>query len=160
MDMSGVFLVNVAKGRLGEDSALLLGGLIVSTLGLAAFSRADAAPDNRRPFFIYLDEFCFTDSRCSRNMMSELRKYGVWRLSLAHQHFHQPDPDIRHAVLGTPERWSRFEWVPKMHLCLAQEFQPKFGVQDSLNLANHDSYLKLMIDGTPSQPFSATTLPV
>jgi hypothetical protein len=156
MDGGRVLLVNVSKGRLGEDSALLLGGLIVSTLGLAAFSRAEAAPSGRRPFFLYLDEFHSFTTQMLANMMSELRKYGVG-LILAHQYFHQLDPDIRHAVLGNATIIS-FRVGPEDAFVLAQELQPEFGVKDLLNLPNHDIYLKLMIDGAPSRPFSASTL--
>jgi hypothetical protein len=157
MDQGRVLLVNVSKGRLGEDSALLLGGLIVSTIGLAAFSRAEAAPTERRPFFLYLDEFHNFTTLMLANMMSELRKYGVG-LVLAHQYLHQLDPDIRHAVFGNAGTLVSFRVGPEDAFLLVQEFQPKFDVQDLLNLANHDIYLKLMIDGTPSAPFSARTM--
>jgi len=157
MDESRVLLVNVSKGRLGEDSALLLGGLIVSTLGLAAFSRADSPVESRRPFFLYLDEFHNFTTLMLANMMSELRKYGVG-LTLAHQYMHQLEPDIRHAVLGNAGTIVSFRVGPEDALVLAREFQPKFEVEDLINLANRDIYLKLMIDGTPSPPFSAGTL--
>jgi len=147
----------VSKGRLGEDSALLLGGLIVSTLGLAAFSRADSPVESRRPFFLYLDEFHNFTTLMLANMMSELRKYGVG-LTLAHQYMHQLEPDIRHAVLGNAGTIVSFRVGPEDALVLAREFQPKFEVEDLINLANRDIYLKLMIDGTPSPPFSAGTL--
>ncbi len=157
IDEGRVLLVNVSKGRLGEDSALLLGGLIVSTLGLAAFSRAESPVETRRPFFLYLDEFHNFTTLMLANMMSELRKYGVG-LTLAHQYMHQLDPDIRHAVLGNAGTIVSFRVGPEDALVLAQEFQPKFGVEDLINLANRNIYLKLMIDGTPSPPFSGHTL--
>jgi hypothetical protein len=157
MDEGKILLVNVSKGRLGEDSALLLGGLIVSTMGLAAFSRAETASAQRRPFFLYLDEFHSFTTLMLANMMSELRKYGVG-LTLAHQYMHQLDPDIRHAVLGNAGTIVSFRLGPEDAFGLAQEIQPKFGVEDLINLANRDIYLKLMIDGTPSPPFSAGTL--
>jgi len=157
MDQGQVILVNLSKGRIGEDSALVLGGLIVSTIGLAAFSRADVPPSSRRPFFLYLDEFHNFTTVSLVNMMSELRKYGVG-LVLAHQHLHQLDPDIRHAVLGNVATLISFRVGPDDAFVLAQEFQPRFGVEDLLNLANRDIYLKLMIDGTPSPPFSARTV--
>ena len=158
MDEGKVLLVNVAKGRLGEDSALLLGSLVVSTLGLAAFSRAELLPSQRKPFFVYLDEFHNFTTLMLANMMSELRKYGVG-LTLAHQHVHQLEPDIRHAVLGNAATLISFRVGPDDASVLAKEFQPKFEVQDLLNLANRDIYLKLMIDGTPSKPFSAEIIP-
>jgi TraM recognition site of TraD and TraG len=156
MDQGRILLVNVSKGRLGEESALILGSLIVSTLGLAAFSRAETPAGDRRPFFVYLDEFQNFTTLMLANMMSELRKYGVG-LVLAHQYFHQLEPDIRHAVLGNAATIISFRVGPEDAFLLAQEFQPKFGVEDLINLANYDIYLKLMIDGTPSPPFSATT---
>ena len=157
MDGGGVLLVNVSKGRLGEDSALILGGLIVSTLGLASYSRAEADTDRRRPFFIYMDEFQNFTTLMLANMMSELRKYGVG-LTLANQYFHQLDPDIRHAVLGNAGTLISFRVGPEDATILAKEFQPTFGVEDLLNLPNRSIYLKLMIDGAPSRVFSGTSL--
>jgi len=155
MDEGQMLLVNVAKGRLGEDSALLLGGLIVSTIGLAAFSRAET--QSRRPFFLHVDEFQNFTTLMLANMMSELRKYGVG-LTLAHQYMHQLEPDILHAVLGNAGTLISFRVGPEDASVLAKEFQPIFTVEDLLNLPNRRVYLKLMIDGTPSRPFSATTL--
>jgi hypothetical protein len=157
MDDGKVLLVNVSKGRLGEDSALILGSLIVSTLALATFSRAERLPSERNPFFIYLDEFQNFTTLMLANMMSELRKYGVG-LTLAHQHLHQLEPDIRHAVLGNAATLISFRVGPEDAGILAREFQPKFEVEDLINLPNRDIYLKLMIDGTPSPPFSARAM--
>jgi len=155
MDEGGSLLVNVAKGRIGEDSALLIGGLIVSTIGLAAFSRAETSI--RRPFFLYVDEFQNFTTLMLANMMSELRKYGVG-LTLAHQYMHQLDPEILHAVLGNAGTLISFRVGPEDASVLAKEFQPVFEVEDLMNLPNRDLYLKLMIDGAPSRPFSARTL--
>jgi hypothetical protein len=154
MDTGGILLVNLSKGQLGEDSAVTLGGLIVSTIGLAALSRADVSANGRRPFFLYVDEFQSFTTLSFVNMMAELRKYGVG-LTLAHQHLHQLDPDVRHAVLGNAATLISFRVGPEDAPILAREFQPTLGVEDLLNLPNHGIYLKLMIDGTPSRPFSA-----
>jgi len=156
MDEGKVLLVNVSKGRLGEDSALILGSLIVSTLGLAAFSRAERTASERKPFFVYLDEFQNFTTLMLANMMSELRKYGVG-LTLAHQHLHQLEPDIRHAVLGNAATLISFRVGAEDAGFLAREFQPKFEVEDLINLPNRDIYLRLMIDGAPSKAFSANT---
>jgi type IV secretory pathway TraG/TraD family ATPase VirD4 len=155
MDGGGVLLVNLSKGRIGEDSALVLGSLLVSTIALAAFSRADEPPETRRPFFLYVDEFQSFTTLMLASMMSELRKYGVG-LTLANQYMHQLDPDIRHAVLGNAGTLISFRVGPEDAAILAREFQPAFGVEDLLNLPNYHLYLKLMIDGTPSGAFSAT----
>jgi len=157
MDDGMILLVNVSKGRLGEDSALLLGSLVVSTLGLAAFSRAEDGAGSRRPFFLYLDEFQNFTTLMLANMMSELRKYGVG-LILAHQYLHQLDPDIRHAAFGNAATLISFRVGAEDAPLLATEFQPKFDVLDLINLPNYAIYLKLMIEGTPSRPFSGTAL--
>ena len=157
MDEGRVVLVNLSKGQLGEESSTLLGSLIVSTLGLAAFSRADSQTASRRPFFIYVDEFQSFTTLMLANMMAELRKYGVG-LTLAHQYIHQLEPDIRHAVFGNAASMVAFRVGAEDAPLLASEFQPACGVEDLLNLPNYAIYLKLMIDGTPSRPFSATIL--
>jgi type IV secretory pathway TraG/TraD family ATPase VirD4 len=158
MDDGQIVLVNVSKGKLGEQSALVLGSLIVSTIGLAAFSRADAPAEARTPFTLYLDEFHNFTTLMLASMMSELRKYGVG-LVLAHQYMHQLEPDIRHAVLGNAATIISFRVGPEDAVILASEFQPTFEVIDLLSLPNRSIYLKLMIDGTPSRPFSADTIP-
>lgn len=157
MDEGRVLLVNVSRGRIGEESSLILGSLIVSTLGLAAFSRAESTPETRRPFFVYLDEFHNFTTLMLANMMSELRKYGVG-LVLAHQYMHQLEPDIRHAVLGNAGTIISFRVGSEDATILADEFQPTFDILDLLNLSNRSVYLKLMINGSPSKPFSASTL--
>lgn len=157
MDERKVLLVNLSRGELGEDTASLLGGLIVTTIALAAFSRADIPQDKRRPFFLYIDEFQNFTTPTIANMMSELRKYAVG-LVVAHQYLAQLDPEIRHAVLGNAGTIVSFRVGPEDARVLAAEFEPKFAPLDLLSLANHDICLRLMIDGTPSAPFSATTL--
>ncbi|MDO8297293.1 MAG: type IV secretory system conjugative DNA transfer family protein [Caulobacter sp.] len=152
-----MLLVNLSKGQLGEDSATTLGGLLVSTIGLAALSRAEMQAQERRPFFLHVDEFQSFTTLSFVNMLSELRKYGLG-LTLAHQHFHQLDPDVRHAVLGNAATLISFRVGPEDAMILAREYQPTFGVEDLINLPNQHIYLKLMIDGTPSRPFSARTV--
>jgi type IV secretory pathway TraG/TraD family ATPase VirD4 len=155
MDNGEALVVNVGKGRIGEDSALLLGGLIVSTIGLAAFSRAESA--SRQPFTLYVDEFQNFTTLMIASMMSELRKYGVGMV-LANQYLKQMEPEIEHAILGNTGTLISFRVGPNDAQELAREFEPTFEARDLLYLPNHDIYLKLMIDGTPSQPFSARTL--
>lgn len=158
MDSGGAVLINLAKGKIGQDSASLLGGLLVTTIGLAAFSRADLPEGARRPFFVYIDEFQEFTTHFIASMASELRKYGVG-LVLAHQHLHQLQPDIRHAVLGNVGTLISFRVGPEDAVLVGKELQGVFEPIDLLNLGNHDIYLRLMIDGRPSQPFSATTVP-
>jgi energy-coupling factor transporter ATP-binding protein EcfA2 len=157
MDEGRVLIVNLSKGQLGGDSAATLGSFLVSVIGLAALSRAEAPQAERRPYFLAVDEFQTFTTLAFANMMAELRKYGLG-LTLAHQHFHQLDPDVRHAVLGNTGTLMSFRVGAEDAFLLAQEFQPTFGVQDLINLPNRHFYLRLMIDGSPSRPFSARTL--
>ena len=158
MDRGGVLIVNLSKGKIGEDSANLLGSLLVSTIGLAAFSRAEVAQGERRPFFVYLDEFQSFTTLSTANMASELRKYGVG-LTLVHQYLNQLELDVRHAVIGNAGTLIVFRVGAEDAAFLAKEFSPVFEMEDLLSLPNHHIYLKLMIDGAPSRPFSAVTVP-
>lgn len=156
MDQGQVLLVNLAKGHIGEDSSSLLGGLLVTTIGLAAFSRADTAQSERKNFFVYIDEFQSFTTLALANMFSELRKYRVG-FTVAHQYLNQLDPDVRHAVLGNAGSIISFRVGVEDAPYLVREFHNRFSEIDLLQLPNYRIYLKLMIDGTPSRPFSAVT---
>jgi len=155
MDEGKVLLVNLSRGVLGEDTASLLGALIVTSIGLAGFSRADT--HTRPPFWVYLDEFQSFSTLALVEQWSELRKYAIG-LTACHQYLNQLEPEIKHAVLGNAGTIICFRLGPEDATFLAKEFQPKFEAEDLLNLPNHHIYLKLMIDGSPSKPFSAITL--
>jgi type IV secretory pathway TraG/TraD family ATPase VirD4 len=157
MDDGQVLLVNLAKGRIGEDSSSLLGGLLVTTIGLAAYTRADMPADKRRNFFVYVDEFQSFTTLAVANMLSELRKYRVG-FTVAHQYLNQLEPDIRHAVLGNAATVISFRVGAEDAPFLVREFVEQFEQIDLIQLPNYRIYLKLMIDGMPSKPFSATTL--
>ena len=158
MDEGRVLLVNLAKGRIGEDSSSLLGGMLVTTIGLAGYSRAEIDVKDRREFFVYVDEFQSFTTLALANMLSEMRKYRLG-FTVAHQYLHQLTPDIRHAVLGNAGTLISFRAGAEDAPYLAREFNGVFDQTDLIQLANHHIYLKLMIDGMPSPPFSAVTLP-
>jgi len=157
MDEGKILIVNLAKGRLGEDSANVLGALLVTTLGLAAFSRADTEESRRPDHIIVIDEFQSFATLSVANMVSELRKYHVG-LVLSHQHLFQLELEVKHAVLGNVGTLISFRLGPEDAHMIASELDPIFVPLDLMNLPNHSIYVKLMIDGTPSRPFSATTL--
>lgn len=158
MDKRKILIVNLARGRVGADASSLLGGLLVTMLTLAAFSRADQPEHERVPFFLYADEFQNFATESFADAVSELRKMGVG-LVLAHQHLHQVPETIRLAVLGNVGTLISFRLGAKDAAYLAQEFYPVFSKEDLIGLPNHSICLKLMIDGAPSRPFSAETLP-
>jgi type IV secretory pathway TraG/TraD family ATPase VirD4 len=158
MDEGRVLLVNLAKGRLGEDSSSLLGGLLVTTIALAAYSRADIPEAKRRDFFVYIDEFQSFTTLALVNMFSELRKYRLG-FTVAHQYLHQLEPEIRHAILGNAGSLISFRLGAEDTAYIYEEFCQRFQPIDLMQLPNHRIYLRLMVEGMPSIPFSAKTLP-
>ena len=158
MDQGQVLLVNLAKGKIGEDSASLLGGLLVTTIGLAAFSRADIPAPERRDFCVYVDEFQSFTTLALVNLFSELRKYRVG-FTVAHQYLHQLEPEIRHAIFGNAGSVISFRVGAEDAPYIVEEFHEHYTKIDFLQLPNYSAYVKLMIDGMPSKPFSVITLP-
>ncbi|MCI0565032.1 MAG: type IV secretion system DNA-binding domain-containing protein [Nitrososphaera sp.] len=157
MDNRKILLVNLSSGKLGLDAAALLGAMLVTSIGLAGFSRADMPEEERVDHYLYLDEFQNVTTLTMANMLSELRKFRL-SMTMAHQYMHQLEPDVQHAVLGNAATIISFRLGAKDAPLLAREFAPTFGVIDLLNLPNYHIYLKLLIDGTPSRPFSAATI--
>lgn len=157
MDDGKILLVNLAKGRIGQDSAALLGSLIVSRMELAALSRADIPEASRRDFQVYLDEFQLFATLSLADMMAELRKYRL-NLTLAHQYLGQLDREIRDAVLGNVGTVVSFRVGAQDAVPLGREFEPEFSGADLVGLANRHVVVRLMIDGAPSKAFSAETI--
>jgi hypothetical protein len=158
MDESKILLVNLAKGSIGEDTANLLGSLLISRFDLAALSRADIPENERHDYTLYLDEFHNFTTQSLVLMLSELRKYRL-SLVLAHQYLTQLEPSIKDAILGNVGTLIVFRIGANDAEILAQEFAPEFSVTDFTNLPNYHIYLKMMINGVVSRPFSASTLP-
>lgn len=158
MDEGKILLVNLAKGSLGEDTSNLLGSLLISRFDLAALSRANIPEDDRRDYTLYLDEFHNFTTQSLVLMLSELRKYRL-SLVLAHQYLTQLEPNIRDAILGNVGTIIIFRIGATDAEVFAQEFAPEFKLTDFTNLPNYHIYLKMMIDGRVSSPFSAVTLP-
>jgi len=158
MDEGKVLIINLAKGKIGEDNAALLGAMLVTKIQLAALSRADIAEDDRRPFYLFVDEFHNFITQSFSDILSESRKYGL-NITLAHQYIEQLDEKIRAAVFGNVGTIISFRVGAEDAKYLAREFHPVFEESDIVNLPNYHIYLKLMIDGVSSMPFSAVTLP-
>lgn len=157
MDSGKILLVNLSKGRIGEDTAALLGAMLVTKLSLAALSRAETLEESRRDFYLYLDEFPSFATASFPGMLSEMRKYRLC-LVLAHQYLRQVDEVTRDAILGNVGTTIAFRVGPEDAFLLEKQFWPDFHISDFVNLANYHVYLKLMIDGVVSKPFSARTL--
>ena len=157
MDDRKILLVNLAKGKIGEDTGALLGALLVSRIGLAGMSRAEIPEKDRRDFYVYLDEFQNYTTLSLANMMSELRKYSV-NLILAHQFLSQLDPQIRAAILGNAGTIISFRIGAEDAEILEKEFYPEFRASDLASLPNYHIYIKMMVDGATSHPFSGETI--
>lgn len=158
MDEGKILLVNLAKGSLGEDVSNLLGSLLISRFDLAALSRANIPETDRKDYTLYLDEFHNFTTQSLVLMLSELRKYRL-SLVLVNQYLTQIEAAIRDAVLGNVGTLVIFRIGAADAETLAPEFTPEFSAPDFTNLPNYHIYLKLMIDGKVSRPFSAVTLP-
>lgn len=157
MDNQKILLVNLSKGAIGSEASYILGSLLVTSLSASAFSRIDTVENKRPIFFVYLDEFQNYTNLSLVEMLSELRKFRVG-IIMAHQYISQLDPKIRDAVLGNVGTIVCFRLGQADAKFMEREFSPEFITFDFVNLANHDIYLKLMIDGAPSKAFSASTL--
>src|SRR3989344_316971 len=158
MDEKKILIINLAKGRVGEDNMRLIGTMLVTKIYLAAMSRVDVADESKRPdFFLYVDEFQNFATESFANILAEARKYRL-SLIMANQYMAQLDETVRDAVIGNIGTMVSFRVGAEDAEFLEKEFAPEFEVQDMVSLGFASIYLKLMIDGIGSRPFSATTL--
>lgn len=158
MDSGKILLMNLAKGRIGEENAALLGAMMITKIQLAAMSRVDVPENERRDFYLYVDEFQNFSTDSFANILSEARKYRL-NLIMAHQYIEQLNETVRAAVLGNVGTLITFRVGGDDAALLETEFTPQFTPEDIVNLPAFHIYLRLMIDGVASEPFSATTLP-
>jgi len=162
MNEGKIFLVNVSKGRIGEDNSALLGGMIITKIQLAAMERVRITEEERKDFYLYVDEFQNFVTDAFAGILSEARKYRL-NLTVAHQYTAQlvmgANSAVRDAVFGNVGTMIVFRVGADDAEFLEKEFEPEFTPQDIVNLPNYKIYLKLMIDGVTSRPFSAKTLP-
>jgi len=161
MDGQKILLANISKGRIGEDNSRLLGGLIITKLQLAAMSRVDILEAERQDFYLYIDEFQNFATESFVNILSEARKYRL-ALILSHQYVAQlgtgAEAKVRDAVFGNVGTMVSFRVGAEDAEYLEKEFTPEFLATDFVNLGKYCIYVKLMIDGVASRPFSANTL--
>ncbi len=161
MDEKKILIINLSKGRVGETNANLLGSMIITKIYLGALSRADTSETKLKtlpPFYLYVDEFQSFANESFADILSEARKYKL-SLTMAHQYVEQMSEEVRAAVFGNVGTMIAFRVGAFDSELLEKEFAPVFIAEDVVNLGFAQVYLKLMIDGVSSQPFSATTLP-
>lgn len=161
MDDGKILIINLSKGRIGEDNSALLGAMIITKLQLAAMSRVDISMEKRKDFYLYVDEFQNFSTESFANILSEARKYRL-NLILAHQYISQLTSDqntkVRDAVFGNVGTIVCFRVGAEDSEFLEKEFLPEFNANDLVNLSKYNIYVKLMIDGVASKAFSAETL--
>ncbi|MGE5425717.1 MAG: CxxC-x17-CxxC domain-containing protein [Bacillota bacterium] len=158
MDEGKILIMNLSKGRIGEDNSALLGAMMITKIQLAAMSRVDMPEKERKDFYLYIDEFQNFSTDSFANILSEARKYHL-NLILAHQYIEQLSEKVKPAVFGNVGTMVSFRVGATDAEELAKEFAPVFTEEDLVNLPKYEMYLKLMIDGVASSPFSAKGLP-
>ena len=161
MDDRKILIINLSKGRIGEGNANLLGSMLITKIYLSAMSRADVPESELQKlpnFYLYVDEFQSFANESFADILSEARKYKL-NLTIAHQYIEQMSDEVRAAVFGNVGTMISFRVGAYDAEVLEKEFAPVFTAEDMVSLGFAQVYLKLMIDGVSSHPFSATTLP-
>lgn len=158
MDEGKILVVNLSKGLIGEDNAAILGSFIVTKIQLAAMSRQDI-PDikDRRPFYLYVDEFQNFATDSFATILSEARKYGL-NLTVANQYISQMSETVRDAVFGNVGTMISFRVSADDSPILAKQFEPQFEPNDLLQMHNRHFIINMVINGEKAPAFSATTL--
>jgi hypothetical protein len=157
MDRGQVFIANLSVGRLGREVSMLLGATLIGKFALAALSRSDIEPEQRRPFYLYIDELPMFATASIETILSEVRKYGLV-LAMAMQFCDSLEPRLLSAVFGNVGNVIAFRVGAKDAAVVAREFAPVFSAEDLMNLPHHHIYVRMMIDGRPAKPFSARVL--
>lgn len=158
MDNRKILIMNLSKGRIGEDNSALLGAMMITKIQLAAMGRVDMPEEDRADFYLYVDEFQNFATESFANILSEARKYHL-SLILANQYVTQIDEKVRDAIFGNAGTIMSFRVGATDAEFLEKEFDPVFLMNDIVNLPKYHIYLKLMIDGIAGDAFSAVSLP-
>ncbi len=159
MDNKKILLVNLAQGRLGEETASLLGGMIITRLQATAMERVDIPEEERSDFFLYVDEFQNFATESFAKILSEARKYKL-NLTMTNQYIDQLPLTVRQAIFGNVGTLGAFVVSQSDASILEKEFAPVVSSDDLVSLDAYSMYVKLCIDGMTSIPFSAKSLPI
>ncbi len=158
MDGGKILVVNLSKGLIGEDNASILGSFIVTKIQLAAMSRSDIEDiEDRRPFYLYVDEFQNFATDSFATILSEARKYGL-NLTVANQYISQMNETVRDAVFGNVGSMICFRVSADDAPILVKQFEPQFEAGDLLQMHNRNFVINMVIKGEKTPAFSATTL--
>jgi hypothetical protein len=159
MNEKKILLINLSKGRLGEENSSFFGSMFITKIKQAGMARASLPEKDRTDFYLYVDEFHNVVTETFENILSEARKYGLC-LTVAHQYIGQLIPRVQAAVLGNVGSIVIFRVGGEDAVALKPEMAPIFDVKDMINLGVREFYIKMTIDGESYDPFSAETLAV
>lgn len=158
MDEGKILIVNLSKGLIGEDNAAILGSFLVTKIQLAAMSRSDIERiEDRRPFYLYVDEFQNFATDSFATILSEARKYGL-NLTVANQYISQMNDTVRDAVFGNVGTLASFRVSADDAPILSKQFEPQFEASDLLQMHNRNFVINMVINGEKAPAFNATTL--
>ncbi len=157
MDEKKILLVNLAKGRIGEINANLIGMIFVGKILMAALSRVDDPSKRFAPFYLHMDEFQNVSTNSISAILSEARKYKLG-LTIAHQFIAQLSPDIKDAVFGNVGSMATFRVGPEDAQFLEQQYSPVFTDSDLMNIPNREAYVRMLANGIPTSAFSMHTV--
>lgn len=163
MDTGKIILVNLSKGKIGEDTSAFLGSMLVTKFQIDAMSRADIPEAQRRDFYLYVDEFQNFATESFATILSEARKYRL-NLTMANQYVAQllidgNNSSLKDAVFGNVGSIVSFQIGSDDAEDMSLQFEEAVTAQDILSLPKYHAYVRLMVDGMPSKPFSVGTLP-
>lgn len=159
MNENKILILNLSKGKLGEDNSALIGAMMITKVQLAAMQRAQIAEEDRKDFYLYVDEFQNFATEAFATVLSEARKYRL-NLIVANQYIAQMEETVADAVFGNVGTMIVFRVGAADAEMLEKEFEPVFMMNDLVNLPKYNIYLKLMVDGVATRAFSAQTLPI
>lgn len=158
MDSGKILIINLSKGRLGDINSYLLGMIIVGKILMSALSRADIPEENRKDFYLYIDEFHNVTTRTITTVLAEARKYRLTMI-FGHQYVGQLDEETQKAIFGNVGSMLAFRVGPDDAKYLVTQFEPVFDENDLVNFDNYNAGLRLLIKGETSKPFNIVTFP-
>lgn len=159
MNEGNIVLINLSKGKVGDENAALLGSMFITKIQQAALARAKIPEDERRDFYFYVDEFQNFATEAFSSILSEARKYHL-DLTIAHQYIAQLPEEVKATAFGNVGSMVVFAAGGDDAAYLAKEFSPVFSQQDLINLNVREMYIKMSIDGKLAPPFSGRTINV
>ena len=159
MNQGKILIVNLSQGRLGEDNSSLLGAMLITKMQLAAMSRVNVSEEERKDFYLYVDEFQNFATNSFIKILSEARKYRL-NMILANQYMAQISEDVRSAILGNAGSLASFLVGAEDARILVREFGEEYKETDFVSLSNFQMIIKLAIDNLTSRPFFGRSLPL